>query len=105
MVVIRNILRNNNKKGSSLTVIQKSAAPENPVRASALAKTRTLAPAPCEVYRFIFFEICRTEYFRKLFPHAAENSRYEFYEYPRDYLKVIEHMLSPIVTASCMGIG
>ena len=44
-------------------------------------------------------KICGSEYFRKLFPHAAENSRYEFYDYPKDYLKSIEEMLTPIVTA------
>lgn len=44
-------------------------------------------------------EIFRSEYFRKLFPHAAENSRYEFFDYPKDYLKNIEHMLTPIETA------
>ena len=43
-------------------------------------------------------EIYRSKYFRKLFPHAADNSRYEFYEYPKDYLKSVEHMLTPIVT-------
>ncbi len=44
-------------------------------------------------------EIFRSRYFRKLFPRAAGNSRYEFYEYPKDYLKSIEHMITPIVTA------
>ena len=44
-------------------------------------------------------EIYKSEYFRKLFPRAAENSRYVFCEYPKDYLKSIERMITPIVTA------
>lgn len=44
-------------------------------------------------------EIFGSEYFRKLFPHAAGNSRYEFYDDQKKYLKSIEHMLTPIVTA------
>ena len=44
-------------------------------------------------------EIFGSKYFRNLFPHAAENSRYEFYYFRKDYLKSIEHMLTPIVTA------
>lgn len=39
-------------------------------------------------------ELYQSEYFRKLFPHAANNLRYEFYESPKDYLKSIEHMLT-----------
>ena len=44
-------------------------------------------------------EIFGSVYFRKLFPHAAGNSRYEFYDDQKKYLKSIEHMLTPIVTA------
>ena len=40
-----------------------------------------------------------SKYFRNLFPRAAENSKYEFYYFRKDYLKSIEHMLTPIVTA------
>lgn len=44
-------------------------------------------------------EIYQSEFFRKLFPSAPYNSRYEFYDSPKKYLKSIEHMLTPIVTA------
>ena len=44
-------------------------------------------------------KIFGSKYFRNLFPRAAENSRYEFYYFRKDYLKSIEHMLTPIVTA------
>lgn len=43
-------------------------------------------------------EIYQSEYFRKLFPHAGENARYEFYDSPEKYLKSVEHMLTPIAT-------
>ena len=44
-------------------------------------------------------EILESRFFRKYFPAAPDQSGYRFYDDSHDYMKSIEHMAVPVVTA------